>query len=196
MKLVTLSPERLNPDSSIALSTANAPCANPDFCRACRDADRRKARGKRPRFAPLRPAPSPMDLPKANLEGKNWKGIAAEAWAGWKQAALEYHHARGNHALIVEIALARLHRLMSDSVSLYAAWAELNDFRNRPTPKTTIEAVIHAVRERGLAALKEPTTVERLERCDAAARADINRRIEKLGLKPCLTTLLAKRSQM
>src|SRR5262249_16836404 len=77
-----------------------------------------------------------------------------------------------------------------------AAWAELNDFRNRPTPKATVEAVVHAVRERGLAALKEPTTVERLKRCDAAARADTNQRIEKLGLKPCLTTLLAKHSQM
>lgn len=85
---------------------------------------------------------------------------------------------------------------MSDSVSLDAAWAELNDFRNRPTPKATVEAVVHAVRERGLAALKEPTTVERLKRCDAAARADTNQRIEKLGLKPCLTTLLAKHSQM
>jgi hypothetical protein len=59
-----------------------------------------------------------------------------------------------------------------------------------------VEAVMLAVRERGLAALKEPATVERLERCDAAARAEINQRIEKLALNPCLTTSLAKRSQM
>jgi hypothetical protein len=162
------------------------PCINPDFCRACRHADRRKARGEQPRYAPLRPAPPPRaDLPKAHLESKNWEQIAADAWTspGWKQAALEYHHARGNRTLIVETPpedLARLRRLISDSVSLDAAWAELNDFRNRPTPKVTIEAVIHAVRERGLTALKEPVTAERLERCDAAAKTEIERRIAKL----------------
>jgi hypothetical protein len=53
-----------------------------------------------------------------------------------------------------------------------------------PTPNVVVEAVMHVVRERGLAALKEPATVERLERCDASARAEINQRIEKLGLKP------------
>jgi len=55
------------------------------------------------------------DLPKANLDSKSWKEIAAEAWTSpsWKQAALEYHHARGNRTLIVEIRsedLARLRR--------------------------------------------------------------------------------------
>jgi hypothetical protein len=68
---------------------------------------------------------------------------------------------------------------MSDNVSLDRAWAELNDFRNRPTPKATIEAVMHAVRERGLTALKVPVTAERLERCDAAAKAEIEQRIAK-----------------
>jgi hypothetical protein len=32
------------------------PCLTPSFCAACRDADRRKARGEPPRCAPLRPA--------------------------------------------------------------------------------------------------------------------------------------------
>jgi hypothetical protein len=50
----------------------------------------------------------------------------------------------------------------------------------RPTPQTTVEAVMWAVRERGLRALKEPANQERLSRCDAAARAQINERIEKL----------------
>jgi len=79
--------------------------------------------------------------------------------------------------------LKQLRRLMSNSVSLDTAWAELNDYRNRPTPKIVIEAVMHAVRTRGLAALKEPATVERLKRCDAVAGAEINQRIEKFGLK-------------
>jgi hypothetical protein len=49
-----------------------------------------------------------------------------------------------------------------------------------PTPQVTLEAVMHAVRERGLAALKEPATVERVSRCDAAAKAEIERRIANL----------------
>src|SRR5262249_17532095 len=36
----------------------------------------------------------------------------------------------------------------------------------RPTPQATIEAIMHSVRERGLGALREPATIERLSRCD------------------------------
>jgi hypothetical protein len=76
---------------------------------------------------------------------------------------------------------------LARNVSLERAWAELNDSRNRPTPKTTIEAVMHAVRNGGLGALKEPTTIERLSRCDAAAKTEIEQRIANLqGRKPCL----------
>jgi len=138
------------------------------------------------RYTPSRPAPPPIaDLPKADFSSKSWKEIAAEAWSspGWKQAALEYHHARGNNVLIVETPpedLARLRRLISDSVSLDAAWAELNDWRNRPTPKATIEAIMDAVHERGLGALKDPITAGRLERCDEATKAEIERRIASL----------------
>jgi hypothetical protein len=70
---------------------------------------------------------------------------------------------------------------MQPSISLQQAHREINDPKNRPTPQ--VEAVLHAVRERGLAALKEPATAERLKRCDAAARAEINERIEKLGME-------------
>jgi hypothetical protein len=52
--------------------------------------------------------------------------------------------------------------------------------RNRPTPPVTIEAVLYCVSERGLAALKEPANLERLSRCNAVARAQINERIAKL----------------
>lgn len=52
--------------------------------------------------------------------------------------------------------------------------------RERPTPQTTVDAVVHCVRTRGVAALKEPANIERLSRCDAAARAQINQRIAKL----------------
>jgi hypothetical protein len=52
--------------------------------------------------------------------------------------------------------------------------------RECPTPQATIEAIMHSVRERGLGSLKEPATIERLSRCDAAARAQINYRIDRL----------------
>jgi len=63
-----------------------------------------------------------------------------------------------------------------DSMALDALW--LNN--QRPTPQSTIEAALHCVRERGLAALQEQANIERLLRCDAAARIEINRRIAVL----------------
>lgn len=49
-----------------------------------------------------------------------------------------------------------------------------------PTAQTTIEAIMQAVRVRGPHALTEPENIERLQRCDDAALAEIDRRIEKL----------------
>ena len=101
----------------------------------------------------------------------------------WKAAAVAYRKARAGHALIVETEPGRLkllRHLMDDDVSLNAAWYKLNDPRSRPTPEATINAVMHAVRERGLEALKEPATAERLERCDATAKTEIEQRIAKL----------------
>jgi hypothetical protein len=51
---------------------------------------------------------------------------------------------------------------------------------NHSTPRVVVEAIVHAVRERGLAALNEPRNVERLAGCDANTKAEINKRIEKL----------------
>jgi len=65
-----------------------------------------------------------------------------------------------------------------DRTSLDALWELLN--RPRATPRVTIEAIVYSVRERGLAALKEPANIERLQRCDAPAKADINRSIASL----------------
>lgn len=62
-----------------------------------------------------------------------------------------------------------------EDMSLGALWERLNDPRR--TSRNTIEAIMVAVRMRGLAALKEPANIERLGRCDAQARAEINRRI-------------------
>ncbi len=53
---------------------------------------------------------------------------------------------------------------------------------NRPhrTSQTTIEAIMHCVRERGAAALIEPANIERLSGCDQAAKDEINNRIARL----------------
>jgi len=60
-----------------------------------------------------------------------------------------------------------------------ALYRELN--KPSATPQATVEAIMIAVRERGLAALKDAANVERLARCDQAARAQINQRIARLN---------------
>jgi hypothetical protein len=65
-----------------------------------------------------------------------------------------------------------------DRISLDALQQQLN--ARRPTPQSTIEAVLHCVRECGAAALNDPANIERLRRCDEEARAQINERIAKL----------------
>jgi hypothetical protein len=67
-----------------------------------------------------------------------------------------------------------------DTSSDGALWDALNDRRRWPTPQSTIEAVMHAVRARGVDTLQEPATRERLLQCDARAKAEINRRIAAL----------------
>ena len=59
-----------------------------------------------------------------------------------------------------------------------ALYRVLNNFR--ATPQTIVEAIMLAVRERGLAALEEAANVERLVRCDEVARRQINERITRL----------------
>jgi hypothetical protein len=140
------------------------PCVNPSFCQACREADRRKARGEQPHDA-ARSAPPPIaNLPKANFESGDWKQIAAEAWnsPGRKQSAAEYQHARGGRTVIREDPpekLARLRRLLSDSVSLDAAWHQLG--RDRPASQGLIDALVYALR-RGVSELIRPDTQQRL----------------------------------
>lgn len=68
--------------------------------------------------------------------------------------------------------------------SLDSLYTRLNDPRRFPTPNATIDAIMHCVNERGMAALKEPANVERLSRCDEGARATIKERIAKLEVRP------------
>ena len=74
----------------------------------------------------------------------------------------------------------RARRLLSDDVSIERAWNEINNPHSRPTPQSTVEAILHCVRERGIATLDEPKNIERLRGCDVTALAEINQRIAKL----------------
>lgn len=58
-----------------------------------------------------------------------------------------------------------------------------NAGKPRPTPQATVEAIMYCVRQRGVAALKEPDTAGRLAECDQVARVEINRRIARLRAK-------------
>jgi hypothetical protein len=55
--------------------------------------------------------------------------------------------------------------------------------RSHATPRTTIEAIMWCVRERGPQALHESANIERLRRCDDAAIAQIDARMTKLGVE-------------
>src|SRR5262245_50581389 len=93
----------------------------------------------------------------------------------WREAAVEYHRDRVGR-LTVEIEprrLARLRRLMTDSVSLEHAYYDIN--RSNATPAVTLDAIKLSVRDRGIKALGEPLNQERIRRCDPAARAQLDR---------------------
>jgi hypothetical protein len=104
------------------------------------------------------------------LQAADITTIADDAWDApvWREAALEYHEARGNRVNIAPYtpeAIARLRRLMDDSVSLDRAWSELS--RPSGTAASTIEALMFGLRE-GLAALsKSPERLRRLAALDA-----------------------------
>src|SRR6516165_6160612 len=43
----------------------------------------------------------------------------------------------------VSVVTRRVRRLLANEVPIEAAYREINDRRNRPTPQTTVEAIIH-----------------------------------------------------
>jgi len=90
----------------------------------------------------------------------------------------------------IEVDLFETDLLKAENTQLRAELARFRksevdrgDARLWPTPRVTIESVLCAVRERGLSALREPKVQQRLRECDEAAKAEVNRRIEKLGLR-------------
>ena len=65
-----------------------------------------------------------------------------------------------------------------NETSIDALYRDLN--KPNATPQATVEAIMVAVRERGVAALKDAANVERLGRCDQVTRAQINQRLARL----------------
>jgi hypothetical protein len=117
--------------------------------------------------------------------------ITTEAWnaPSWKQAALEYHHGRGNHALIVETPpedLTRLRHLTSDNVSLERAWNQINRIareRYRQAPEAIYNALLYELRTCGVPQLKNLSCQRRLADLSAAQ------------IKAAMASLQARRSQ-
>jgi len=55
------------------------------------------------------------------------------------------------------------------------------------TPRVTVEAIMYSVSTRGVGALNEPATVERLAHCGPGALKEINQRIADLKAQGRLT---------
>jgi|SRR5215831_10505921 len=97
----------------------------------------------------------------------------------------EHNPLRNNYEADVKAAARwrdpnRLQRLMDDDLSLERAYEQM--MKARPTPNATIETVKQAVRDRGVSALDEKQTRERLQRCDPAAIAEIDHWLLKRGI--------------
>jgi hypothetical protein len=73
-----------------------------------------------------------------------------------------------------------------DVLSLDALASALSDPARYATPQSTIEAILFSVHSRGITALEELSNQERLARCDATAREQIDERIEKMREKGLL----------
>jgi hypothetical protein len=95
-------------------------------------------------------------------------------WTWWRACARADTMARKRK---LDPAIERAGRLLEDDVSLERAYAVLNS--SRPPSEATIEAIKQAVRERGLGALKEPASQQRLRQCDDVARAEIDRWLQE-----------------
>jgi hypothetical protein len=102
----------------------------------------------------------------------------------WREAAVEYERPSTKSLLP--------HNW--DSMTLDALYHILNRATHERDPapeRSTVAAIIQALRERGLVALKEPATAERVSRCTDAQRAALKKTIAAMNLKqrtPATTT--------
>jgi hypothetical protein len=107
------------------------------------------------------------------------------AEASWREAALEYHKARGRRVGVVSYALeevARLQRLTDDDVSLERAQRELSTHPSGAAA-ATVEAIVFGLRE-GIAALRaHPDRLRRLSELSAEQIKDVCNRVENFKLE-------------
>jgi hypothetical protein len=73
----------------------------------------------------------------------------------------------------------RLRQLLGNDVSLERAWHELSSLRDRAAA-SIVEALMFALRERGIAALTEPKIRGWLSECDDRQVAEIGDRLQRL----------------
>jgi len=83
---------------------------------------------------------------------------------------------------VASVVVGSMSELFPDESSIATAEARTAELTRGEcrTPQTTIEAIMRTVRVRGVVALTEPANIERLSRCNPAARAEINERIKRL----------------
>jgi hypothetical protein len=123
----------------------------------------------------------------------DWRKRAQEAWndPGWRQAAADYHRARGQRTLVVEIEperLARLRRLMADDISLDRVWREINDPGPRPTTQSTVNALLYQLRMDGLAAFEHPNCRRRLAQLSAEQLRELIAALIRVRAKSAIVT--------
>jgi hypothetical protein len=110
--------------------------------------------------------------------------------SGWREAAVDYHKARGDRVSVVSYTpdeLARLRKLAADDISLERAWHELKaaHFRGRAA-RSTVEALMYSLRERGIKALTAPDTQRRISEQSEQQLHEIGGRLQRLA-RACTT---------
>jgi hypothetical protein len=98
------------------------------------------------------------------MKGADHRVLAEEAWSApsWREAAKDYHEARGNRPTTNTIdpgRLAQLRALMADNITYEHAYREL--MNNRPASQALVDALVYSLR-RGVSELIQPETQRRL----------------------------------
>ena len=80
-----------------------------------------------------------------------------------------------------DTSIERTRRLLADDVTLERAWAEIHraHFRGRAA-ESTVEALMFALRERGIAAVQEPYVRFRLAQLSEAQLIEVGDRLQRL----------------
>jgi hypothetical protein len=135
---------------------------------------------------------APVALPKdaeAIHDLAWWAAERERAGTDWRSLLLTVMRAAG---IISPCDVCELEPCMSPSFCQLAREADakaqsVRDVtdreRRRPTPQTLVEAIKQSVRDRGVAALRERATRDRLAQCDNAARAEIDRWLTRFKRK-------------